>query len=248
MLRKYEIALVFRRPPKNDNEIAKMINYPYHELCRMFPPCSPEELEGLRESIEKQGLLEPIVLLDGKILDGRNRASACMMLGIEPTTVEFDGDNPVAFVLAKNLNRRHLNESQRAMIASKISTLPPYLHKPKNDDMQICMSKPEAAVALNVSERQVRQASKLRREAETEVIEQVERGEKTVHAALKEAKPVTSNAEYLRSCILTSVRTSFKMLDELKRDAPHEYFWQCLTAMDTLHDELFDKMRKGEAT
>jgi hypothetical protein len=166
-----------------------MTEYKFHELCLLFPPCTNDELMALRNDIEKNGQIEPAVLYEGKILDGRNRATACAMLGIELETVEYEGDDPVAFVMSKNLCRRHLNESQRAMIAAKLANLPP--HRPVEKDKAVNLptySQEQAAESLNVSESQVRKAKKLQRVASQEVIEQVELGKKTVHAALRETK------------------------------------------------------------
>ena len=58
-------------------------------------------------------------LLDGKIIDGRNRYLACKQLGIEPKTVKVTPENPVSYVVSKNLHRRHLNASQCAMAAAR---------------------------------------------------------------------------------------------------------------------------------
>jgi hypothetical protein len=115
------------------------------------------------------------------------------MLGIEPETVEYDGDDPVGYVLSKNLHRRHLNESQRAMVAAKIANLPQGVRKKKSGaDAQICasgneMTQDEAAAALKVSRRSVQNAARIQREAPAEVVESIERGEKTIHSALKES-------------------------------------------------------------
>ena len=50
--------------------------------------------------------------------------AACSEIGIEPITKPWDqrGD-ALSYVISKNLHRRHLNESQRAMVAPKIATM-----------------------------------------------------------------------------------------------------------------------------
>jgi hypothetical protein len=45
------------------------------------------------------------------ILDGRNRYRACLEARVEPRFVEFDADDPIAFVVSVNIKRRHLDES-----------------------------------------------------------------------------------------------------------------------------------------
>ena len=70
---------------------------------------SPGTVAGIR----KNGVIEPIVFLDGSILNGRNRYMAARKLGIEYPRVEYEGTDPLGFVIAKNLARRHLTESQR---------------------------------------------------------------------------------------------------------------------------------------
>jgi N6-adenosine-specific RNA methylase IME4/ParB-like chromosome segregation protein Spo0J len=81
-----------------------------------------EEFYHLKDSIAKIGLLEPIwVDKDGLILDGRARYRACLELGIDPQYRTYEGDASILlFVVAANVNRRHLNPLQRAIIADKI--------------------------------------------------------------------------------------------------------------------------------
>jgi hypothetical protein len=91
--------------------------YEPHPAADVWPMLDEIEMASLAESIADVGLLEPIVLTpDGLLLDGRNRARACEIVSVEPTTVVYDGD-PIAFVLARNDQRRHMTKGQRAMAA-----------------------------------------------------------------------------------------------------------------------------------
>lgn len=94
-----------------------MEEYEFHELAEMFPLMGELELYELAKDIARNGLLEPIVLLDGKILDGRNRYKACNMVNCLVKKVGFDIClNPFDFIVAKNLHRRHLNSAQKAQL------------------------------------------------------------------------------------------------------------------------------------
>jgi hypothetical protein len=79
---------------------------------RLFPllPVDSPEFGELVSDIGEHGLLQPIVLHEGKILDGRNRHRACQHAGVEPRFEEWSGESPTAYVLLFNLHRRHLTE------------------------------------------------------------------------------------------------------------------------------------------
>lgn len=105
----------------------------WHPMAAAFPSMRGAAFSAFLESIRNDGQIEPIVVLeeDGKRvgLDGRNRARACAELGIAPLVRLFgsrpgDGDDPERFIINENVHRRHLNETQRAMIASRLATLP----------------------------------------------------------------------------------------------------------------------------
>jgi len=95
-----------------------------HRLANYFPPIEGDDFNNLVASIKKNGQLNPIILYEGKILDGKNRYRACKKLGIEPITVDYTGTDPLAFVVASNIDRRHLTESQKAIVA--LEMLPEY--------------------------------------------------------------------------------------------------------------------------
>lgn len=88
-----------------------------HPVADLFPMLSQADFEALKQDIEENGLMEPIWLYEGRILDGRNRYRACVEIDVEPTTRDYEGDSPVAFVWSLNGTRRHLTSSQRAAIA-----------------------------------------------------------------------------------------------------------------------------------
>ena len=104
--------------------MSKPPNYEFHPLANLFPLLGDEELDVLAEDIKVNGLTVPIILYQGKILDGRNRYLACQRAGVIPKFREYIDDTPLAFVLSINLQRRHLTIQQRAEIADKLATLP----------------------------------------------------------------------------------------------------------------------------
>ena len=153
----------------------------FHPLADLFPLMQGREFDELVADIRAHGLREPITVLDGQILDGRNRWRACEASGVHPTLVEYDGDDPLAWVISLNLHRRHLDESQRAMVAAKIATLPKGANQhtaPANLPTQ-----PEAAALLNVSERTVRSARRVLDRGSGELVSAVESGRVSVSAA-----------------------------------------------------------------
>jgi hypothetical protein len=93
-------------------------------------------------------------------------------------------------VISKNLKRRHLDESQRAYVASKIETL----HQGQRADHAASrdansqVSRAAAAIMLNVSERSVANAAVVRDKAEPELKHAVEQGHLAVSVAAAAAK------------------------------------------------------------
>lgn len=93
----------------------------FHPAANIFPMMTGDEYRALVDDIRANGLREPITLYQGQILDGRNRYTACLELGIEPTYRDWNGPgSPIAYVVSLNLARRHLTSSQRAVIALEV--------------------------------------------------------------------------------------------------------------------------------
>lgn len=157
----------------------------FHEYANLFPMLQGEALEALKQDILEHGVREPIVFLDGAILDGRNRYMCARDLGIEYPRLEFDGANPLAYVISHNLHRRHLTESQRSMVAAKLAKLAHGGDRISEQaaSLPIAPTQAQAAELLNVAERSVRTAKKVERQGSPELIEAVEQGKVSVSAA-----------------------------------------------------------------
>jgi N6-adenosine-specific RNA methylase IME4/ParB-like chromosome segregation protein Spo0J len=151
----------------------------FHPLANIFPLVEGAEFDELVTDIRQHGLHEPIVVYEEKILDGRNRSRACEAAGIEPTFTVYQGDDPVAYVISLNLRRRHLDESQRAMVAAKLATL----RDGQRADLVEGLPIGRASDLLNVGERTVARAREVQEHGAPELVRAVERGEVSVSAA-----------------------------------------------------------------
>jgi ParB-like chromosome segregation protein Spo0J len=162
-----------------------MITYEFHPIAEIFPMLEEEDLKALAEDIKAKGLREPITLYDGKVLDGRNRYRACELAEVELWSdqfIQYEGDDALGFVISKNLRRRHLNESQRAMVAAKIANMTVGGdHSANLQKGHISQSK--AAELMNVSTRSVATAKTIE---DPDIQDAVLTGKKSVHAASKE--------------------------------------------------------------
>ena len=97
-----------------------------HPAAALFPLLEGDDFAALCNDIRTNGQIEPIVILDGKILDGRNRHAACEKLGVSPTFAKWSADDvgdPIAYVMSVNMHRRHLSEGQRGMIGLEVEKM-----------------------------------------------------------------------------------------------------------------------------
>lgn len=155
-----------------------------HPISEIFPDIAGKEFDELVEDIRKHGQKQPLEMYQGKILDGRNRWRACQALGIKPKTKDYKGNDPVGHVISLNLTRRHLSESQRAMIADKLSTLGHGgARRSASANLRLETTATKAASALNVSPRSVDNAHKVHEKGTKALQKAVERDEIAVSTA-----------------------------------------------------------------
>jgi N6-adenosine-specific RNA methylase IME4 len=156
----------------------------FHPLADIFPLVEGAEFDELVADIREHGLHEPIVVFEDKILDGRNRYRACEAAGIEPTFTVYQGDDPISYVVSLNLRRRHLDESQRAMVAARLEQLKHGGDRKSNhQDANWHLDREDAASLLNVGVRSVARAAEVRDHGAPELVRAVEQGAVSVSAA-----------------------------------------------------------------
>lgn len=171
---------------------------PFHPLANLFPLIEGAEFEALCADIAENGLRNNILIWRGAILDGRNRYRA--LLNLMPFPDHATADNLIeaglaedvsslsagalaAQVISLNLHRRHLDETQRALVAAKLSSLSGESANLRSDTPPPGVRIDEAARLLNVSPRSVDTARSLIREAPPAVLAAAQSGAVSLHAA-----------------------------------------------------------------
>lgn len=170
----------------------------FHEFSSIFPLLEGLEFDKLVEDIEKNGQHEAIVILDGKILDGRNRYLACQRLNKKPRLRELqcvDGD-PLAFVWSANAERRHLTNGQLALSAAQMAALATKghnQHEAKTEDAP--NGAPTKIITINelrkkvgLPRRTLQKASIVKKHANEQQIQDIKTGLRALDSVYQEVK------------------------------------------------------------
>ncbi len=152
----------------------------FHPLAEIFPLPEEDHLQALAKDVAARGLLEEIVLCGGKILDGRCRYLACERAGVAPKFKEYLGDDPLGFVISRNVHRRHLTRPQRLFAAARAAALPV-----GSNQNTPGLPVGRAAQVFDVSERSVARAKVILRHGTAELIQAAEAGKIAVSRAVE---------------------------------------------------------------
>ena len=206
------------------------MKYEIHPAAELFPVMTSEELQGLIKDIQENGQREPVTLWNGKLIDGRNRATACEQIGLDLDCCELDPEtDPVKWVLSHNLHRRHLTPSQKAMVAVKLKELlePEAKERKKRKPAKsVPVNLPEqkdsrtrAADAVGVSGKMVDFAEKVTKQGTKELQQAVTSGKIKVSRAAKIADaPKSRQAELMDAPRQTSDEPALKRMIEKETD------------------------------
>ncbi|SHE67176.1 N6-adenosine-specific RNA methylase IME4 [Kaistia soli DSM 19436] len=241
----------------------------FHPLANLFPLIEGEAFAELVADIAARGLEDPIVLHEGKILDGRNRFRACQAAGVAPrftifglaaepssfmiraalaglpltdhemrltpidlgelpadfTVAGVPGADALGYVISKNMHRRHLDASQRALVAARLATMRP--GRPSEKAEISAISQREAAEVMKVDRASVQSARAVLDHGASELIEAVERGDIAVSAAadlsalpLEEQRRVIETADKRAlGAVVKAVRAEKQLEKRERREA-----------------------------
>lgn len=170
----------------------QMTNHKYkvHPVASLFPMMESASFAALKADIQEHGQREDITLWKGLLIDGRNRLKACLELGIEPQICEMDPEfDPVPVIISLNLHRRHLDPSQRAMVAAALANLKRgQVGNGRKVEGQNCPSTDQASELLSVSPRLTKSAKVVLAGGSKELQNAVKSGEVSVSKAEKLVK------------------------------------------------------------
>lgn len=176
-----------------------------HPFAGLFPLLSKTELDDLASDIAANGQSDPIVVHLNMVLDGRNRYRACLLKELPVRFETFDGTNDEAldYVISKNVYRRHLSSSQRALAMADYEEYrhggprrnlvfqDANLHLDGIDPAKPAPTRAELADRGHISERLIASAAVVRDHGTPELAEAVRDGGLAVSAAEEIAhKPI----------------------------------------------------------
>ena len=192
----------------------------YHELAKIFPYPNKTQRNILKDNIRLSGLLDPIVLFEGKILDGRNRHEICLELGIEPRfTEDLLGLNALEFITSKNLARRNLTPSQLAAVGADIVDLraKEFWNKKRSGKTDHPKGRSGTVVArqLGVGEATIKHALSVKRQR-PDLFEKIKTGEIKAETAFRVMKgKVIGNdrCEKYQDKIAAKINEDFDLID-----------------------------------
>jgi protein gp37 len=160
------------------------MTYTQHPLSAAFPPMSAPAYAEFRADIAANGVHHStITIFEDRVLEGWHRYCACGETGrsAELRFDQFPGDAVAAlrFVISANMHRRHLNESQRGIIAAKLIM---------TADQGVKLRVAAVSEQANVSEKTITDATQVVGSGNAELLARVEAGEVAVSRAAKEVR------------------------------------------------------------
>lgn len=163
----------------------RMEPHEYANIYRMLPD---GELRKMADDIKAKGQLLPITSYEGKILDGRNRYAACLMVGVEPRIEEYVGDDPIGLIASLNDHRRHDTDNERALVGARMANLRNGQRACSTEQGKNVVTLDRAAELTRSTVANIRRAKPIVERGIPELQDMAETGEVSIRAASEVAK------------------------------------------------------------
>lgn len=107
---------------KQSPGLYKLPEYVQHPLAISLMPGGMDEPEfdAFCEDVEQRGILFPITIFEGKVLDGWHRYRAAQRTGSPVKELTYTGKDPAGYIAAVNVLRRKLSSLQRALVGARL--------------------------------------------------------------------------------------------------------------------------------
>lgn len=191
---------------------------PIHEAAFLFPEMDEQAFHELKDDIGRNGLQMPILIYQGKVVDGRHRLLACMELGVVPRYEELvaaNDDAVIDAVVGINLKRRHMTDGQRSFIAAKLANRP----RGSNQHTAGAVSQTEAAKNLGISVDTLARGKKVLKHGAPELIEAVASGKINISSAAKLAELAKEDQAQLNFQDIKAIQEASKAINKAKFQA-----------------------------
>jgi len=186
-----------------------------HPIANLFPEMSEFEFEELKQDIAQNGLLMPILTHGGQVVDGRHRLRVCTALGIIPKFAELEAANDKSVeqsVISINLHRRNLNESQKAIIAARLTNS----SVGSNQHTAGAVSQRKVAEELGISVDSVQRGKKVINNGIPELIAAVSEGKLDISNAAKLAQLAKEDQSQLNFDDIKAIQEASKAINKAK--------------------------------
>jgi hypothetical protein len=106
----------------NDRTASLIGEYKQHPIALALMPggMDDQEFAAFCEDIEERGIIMPVTLYEGMVLDGWHRYRAAHKTGTPFKTIEYTGKDPAGYIAAVNVLRRKLSSLQRALVGARL--------------------------------------------------------------------------------------------------------------------------------
>jgi hypothetical protein len=154
-----------------DQAVPAAPRIPFHPLAQVFPIGGEESVRELARHISQGVPVDPVILFEEKVLDRRELYLACLEAGREPTFETYTGNDPLGFLIDRQLHRGYLTESQRGMLAARACNFPV-----GGNQYSQGLSIGRASELLNVSSETISRAKKVLARGIPELVKAVDDG------------------------------------------------------------------------